>query len=122
MKAAGSGEVGLAKQFLTRYPWHRLEPMPDTVAWADNQPMKDDIRPCAAGIGTELRIVYVPQARAIIAKQLTVQTDYTVNLFDPVLGGQVSLGQATTDEAGSWHCTPPNQNHDWVMVLEKRGK
>ena len=121
MKGPGSGEVGLAKQFLTRYPWHRLEPMPDTVAWADDQPTQDDIRPYAAGIGTELRIVYVPQARAITAKQLAAQTDYAVNLFDPVLGGQVSLGQATTDEAGSWHCTPPNQNHDWVLVLEKRG-
>ena len=84
MKRPGSAQVGLAKQFLTRYPWHRLEPMPDTVAWADDQPTKDDIRPCAAGIGTELRIVYVPQARAITAKQLAAQTDYAVNLFDPV--------------------------------------
>ena len=93
MKGPGSAQVGLAKQFLTRYPWHRLEPMPDTVAWADDQPTKDDIRPCAAGIGTELRIVYVPQARAITAKQLAAQTHYTVNLFDPVAGGHVSRGQ-----------------------------
>jgi hypothetical protein len=122
MKGAGSGEVGLAKQFLTRYPWHRLEPMPDTVAWADDRPTQNDIRPCAAGIGTELRVVYVPQARAIIATQLAAQTHYAVHLFDPVLGGQVSLGQVTTDEAGSWHCMPTNQIHDWVIVLEKRGK
>ena len=28
--AGGSGEGRWLKQFLTRYPWHRLEPMPDT--------------------------------------------------------------------------------------------
>jgi hypothetical protein len=121
MKGPGSGEVGLAKQFLTKYPWHRVEPMPDTVAWADNQPATNDISPCAVGIGAQLRIIYVPQARAVTAKQLAAQTDYTANVFDPVLGGQVSVGPVTTDEAGSWHCTPPNQDHDWVLVLEKRG-
>jgi Protein of unknown function (DUF4038)/Domain of unknown function (DUF5060) len=120
MKRPGSGEVGLAKQLLTRYPWHRLEPAPDTVAWADDQPTKDDIRPCAAAIGTELRIVYVPLARAITAKQLTAQTQYAVTLFDPVAGGNVSRGTVTTDAAGAWHCTPPNPNHDWVLVLEKQ--
>ena len=76
MKGPGSGEVGLAKQFLTRYAWHRLELMPDTVAWADDPPTQDDLRPYAAGIGMELRIVYVPQARAIAAKQLAARTDY----------------------------------------------
>ena len=120
MKRPGSAQVGLAKQFLTGYPWHRLEPKPDTVAWADDQPTQDDIRPYAAGIGTELRIVYVPHARAITAKQLAAQTQYTVTLFDPVVGGHVSRGKATTDAAGAWHCPPPNQNHDWVLVLEKQ--
>jgi hypothetical protein len=119
MKQPGSSEVGLAKQFLSRYPWHCLEPKPDTVAWADDQPAKDDIQPCAAGIGTELRIVYVPQPRAITAKQLAAQTPYAVTLFNPVVGGHVSRGEATTDASGAWRCTPPNQNHDWVLVLEK---
>jgi hypothetical protein len=122
MNQPGSGQVGMAKQFLTRYPWHRLEPMPDTVVWADDQSTADDIRPYAAGIGMQLRIAFVPQARAVTVKQLGVQTAYAVSLFDPVVGGQVSLGQATTDGSGSWHCTPPNQNHDWVLVLEKRGE
>ena len=121
MKRPGSAQVGLAKQFLTRYPWHRLEPKPDTLAWADNQPTKDDIRPCAAGIGTELRIVYVPRARPVTAKQLAARTDYAASLFDPVAGRSASLGTVRTDEAGSWRCAPPNHEHDWVLVLEKHG-
>jgi hypothetical protein len=69
----------------------------------------------------DLRIVYVPQARPVTAKQLAAQAQYAVTLFDPVVGGHVSLGQATTDEAGSWHCPPPDHKHDWVLVLAKHG-
>ena len=73
--------------------------------------------PCIVGVwgyhlpwmGTELRIVYVPQARGITARQLAARTDYTVKLFDPVLGEQASAGSATTHEAGSWRSVPPDQ-------------
>ena len=108
MKRAGSTQVGFAKQFLARYPWHRLEPKPDTVAWADEQPSKDDIRPCAVGTGTELRIIYVPRPRPVTVKQLVPRTDYVASLFDPVTGGRSSLGKVRTDTAGSWHCPDPN--------------
>jgi hypothetical protein len=122
MNGPGSGEVGLAKKFLAQFPWQHFEPVPDSAVWADDQPTTDDVRTSAAGIATQLRIIYIPQALAITVTQLAGKTDYTVNLFDPVLGGQTPLGQATTDEAGTWRCSPPNQNHDWVLVLEKRSK
>jgi hypothetical protein len=121
MRRPGSAQVGMAKQFLSGYPWQRLEPKPDTVAWADDQPTKDDIRPYAAGISTDLRIVYVPRARPVTVKQLAAKIQYAVTLFDPVAGGRVSPGKATTDEAGSWRCSPPEHKHDWVLVLEKEG-
>jgi len=35
MRLAGSRQVALGKKFLEQYPWHRCEPMPDSVAWAD---------------------------------------------------------------------------------------
>jgi hypothetical protein len=69
----------------------------------------------------DLRIVYVPRARPVAVKQLAAQAQYAVTLFDPVAGGQVSLGQATTDEAGSWRCPPPDHKHDWVLVVAKHG-
>ncbi len=119
MKRAGSAQAGFAKDFFARYPWHRLEPKPHTVVWSNAQPAQSEIRPCALGIGTQLRIIYVPRPRPITVEQLAAHADYTASLFDPVLGGQMSLGRATTDQAGSWHGTPPSHKHDWVLVLEK---
>jgi hypothetical protein len=120
MKRPGSAQVGMAKQFLARYPWQRLEPKPDTVVWTDDLAGKNAIRPYAVGIGQELRIIYVPRARPITVNQLASQTEYRVGLFDPVDGKQVPLDKATTDETGSWRCGPSKQGHDWVLVLEKR--
>ncbi len=121
MHQPGSRQVGLAKQLLARYPWQRLEPLPDTVAWADAPAGGDDVRPCAAGIGTQLRIVYVPQARAVTVTQLAAETAYTLRLCDPVEGGQQSPGSVTTDPSGVWRCAPPNSDHDWVLILQTTG-
>ncbi len=122
MKRPGSSEVSLARQFLSRYPWYRLEPMPDTAAWADEQPAKNDLMPFASGTGTDLRIVYVPQARPIVVKQLAAKTAYSASIFDPIHGKTESVSPAATDDAGSWKCTPTNREHDWVLVLEKGGR
>jgi hypothetical protein len=122
MKRAGSTQVGLAKQFFARYPWHRLESRPAAVAWADNETTKDDVRPCAAGTETKLLIVYVPRPRPILVKQLAPQTDYAVDLFDPVAGGHSSLGKIKTDENGTWQGPSPAWKHDWVVVLERQGE
>ena len=122
MNRAGSSQVGFAKQFFAGYPWHRLEPKPDTAAWADLGAAKDDVRPCATGIEIKLRIVYVPRARPILVKQLAPQTDYAAGLFDSVAGGHSSLGKIKTDENGTWQCPTPAWKHDWVVVLQKRGE
>ena len=119
MVRPGSAQVGLAKQFFARYPWHRLEPKPDTAAWGDNQSTKEDIRPCALGTGTDLRIVYVPRPRPIVVKQLVPQTDYMAGLFDPVTGAYSSLGTIKTNGDGTWPCLPPEHRHDWVLVLQR---
>ena len=120
MKQPSSAQVGFAKQFLAQYPWRRLEPQPDTVAWADEQAAKDDVRPCAVGVCTELRVIYVPRARPVTAKQLASNADYSVGLFDPVGGACTYLGQFRTNTIGSWRCPAPDHKHDWVLVLERR--
>ncbi|MFH1266915.1 MAG: putative collagen-binding domain-containing protein [Planctomycetota bacterium] len=88
------------------------------VACADNRASASD---SPGPAHTQLRIVYVPRARAVTVKQLAARTEYAASLFDPVDGGVVSPGGATTDEAGSWRCAPPNHKHDWVLVLETHG-
>ncbi len=122
MKRAGSTQVGFAKQFFARYPWHHLEPKTDSAAWADHEPSTDDIRPWALGTETKLRIVYVPRPRPILLKQLAPQTDYEVGLFDPVAGGLSSLGRIRTDEKGTWQGPSPAWKHDWVVVLQEQGE
>jgi alpha-L-fucosidase len=121
MRRPGSAQVGLAKQFFSRFPWNRLEPQPDSVAWAGDQWAKDDIRPCALGIGATLRIVYVPRAREVLVMQLAPRADYTAAVFDPVTGRQSSLGNVTTDQKGTWRPPPPDCRHDWVVVLKRSG-
>jgi hypothetical protein len=121
MRRAGSTQVGLAKQFLARYPWQHLEPRPAAAAWADNQPAQDDIYPSALGLETKLLIVYVPRPRPIVVKQLVPQAEYAVGLFDPVAGGQSSLGTIKSDANGSLPVPPPAHKHDWVLIVERFG-
>jgi len=121
MRRPGSTQVSLAKRFFAQYPWQRLESKPDTVAWADNQPAVDAIRPSAVGLTAELRIVYVPRARPIVVKQLSPQAAYAAGLFDPVTGAHASLGEVKADAEGTWRATPPGHQHDWVVVLSRRG-
>ena len=73
------------------------------------------------GSAADLRIVYVPQARAVVVKQLAAQTQYEATWFDTVAGGSASLGKVITDEAGSWRSPPPDHKHDWVLVLNRYG-
>jgi hypothetical protein len=118
MQRPGSTQVGLAKQFFARYPWHRLEPRPVAAAWADHGPETDDIVPCALGTGTKLLVVYVPRPRPVLVKQLAPRTDYAAGLFDPVTGEHSSLGKVRSDENGAWQGPSPAHKHDWVLVLE----
>jgi Protein of unknown function (DUF4038) len=37
MRLPGSRQLGLAKQLLEHYPWHRLEPHPEWATWAPEQ-------------------------------------------------------------------------------------
>ncbi len=123
MKRAGSTQVGFAKQFFARYPWHLLEPRPAAAAWADSEPTKDDIQPYAAGIETKLLIVYVPRPRPILVKGLSPQSDYAVHLFDPVTGGFSFLDKISKDDKPwTWEVPSPPWKHDWVVVLERKGE
>jgi hypothetical protein len=119
MQRAGSTQVGLAKQFFARYPWHRLEPRPTAVAWASGEESKANVMPWAVGTQAKLLIVYVPRPRPILVRQLTPQTDYAVDLFDPVAGRYSSLGKIKADENGTWQGPSPAWKHDWVVVLER---
>jgi hypothetical protein len=120
MKRPGSTQVGFAKKFFAQYPWSRLEPRPAAAAWADNEPVKDEIRPWAVGTGNDLLIIYAPRPRPIVVHQLTANADYSADVFDPVAGQSSSLGKIKSDAHGDWTCQMPVFKHDWVVVLKSR--
>lgn len=126
MHLPGSRQVGLAKSFLEEFPWQRFEPHPE---WAVSQPdatpgvPPDDVSrsPQATGIPGRVRIIYVPQNEAITVRGLEAAVVYRASYFDPVTGQKTVLGDIDADNHGGWNCPPPKGNdHDWVVVLEKR--
>jgi hypothetical protein len=121
MKRPGSTQVGLAKRFFESFPWHRFRPLPDSVAWAEGAPKGDSaIEPCAAGISGELLVVYAPRPWPVVVTGLDPNADYAAGLFNPVTGERTSLGPIRPDKDGAWSVSPPDGDHDWVLVLEKR--
>ena len=124
----GSGQLGMSKRFLERYPWWELRPRPD---WVENPATPDEPHGAyAAGIPRMLRFVYVPgevSARGmrtwrIDMKGIESDIDYRALLFNPVDGSQDDLGPVEPDSEGRWR--PPWNRapifQDWVVVLDAR--
>lgn len=113
MLLPGSRQVGLAKAFLERYPWHRFEPHPE---WA----VSKTCEPQSAGIAGKVRIIYVPEHEVIEVRGLGPQAKFAASYFDPVSGEHASQGTVQADDRGAWECPPPlGHVHDWVLVLEQ---
>ena len=124
----GSGQLGMSKRFLEKYPWWELRPRPD---WVEHPATPDEPHGAyAAGIPRKLRFVYVPgevSARGmrtwrIDMKGIEEDVDYRALLFNPVDGSETDLGPVEPDSEGRWR--PPWNRapifQDWVVVLEAR--
>lgn len=91
--------------------------------WGNLDAPRDDkfLGPQSSGIPGVARVIYVPDARAIEAKQLDKNATYSASLFDPVTAQTESLPEVRGDAEARWICPPPaGQNHDWVVILQKR--
>ena len=115
----GSGQIGLGKELLMRYPWWRFEPHPD---WVEPHWNKDDYHlPFAAGIPEEVRFIFVPQFtfEAPKIKGIESRINYQATLVEPFFGKRIELGKITPDSSGTWQPTVLPSFADWVIVLEK---
>ena len=87
MNMEGSTQLGLAKEFLTSYPWYRFEPHPE---WTEEGSF-------AAGIPGEVRFIYMPK-RGIYnwegakVRDLEPDVPYHVFYFDPITGERIDRG------------------------------
>jgi hypothetical protein len=115
----GSEQLGIAKRFLSRYPWWRLEPHPD---WAEPRWSKDNYElPYAAAIPGELRIVFVPVIfTRLKMKSLEPRLNYRAFFFDPRTGDEHSIGDVTADAQGEWQAPLLPTFEQWVLVMEKK--
>ena len=124
----GSGQLGMSKRFLEKYPWWDLQPRPD---WVERPATPDEPHGAyAAGIPHKLRFVYVPgevSARGmktwrIDMKGIEDDVGYRALLFNPVDGSETDLGAVEPDSGGRWR--PPWNRapifQDWVVVLDAR--
>jgi hypothetical protein len=112
----GSGQLGLAKALLLRYPWQHLEAAPELLEahWTP----ADYWQPFAAQIPGEAIIAFTPTGtRALRFRNLPpfVKRAY---LFNPSDATEVSLGNVTPDGAGIWKAPEFPIFRDWVMVLD----
>jgi hypothetical protein len=124
MRLPGSGQLGLAKRFLERFPWHQLEPHQEWATWAADDAGKTAAGgefevPYTAGIPGRLRITYVPLPRAITIKGLEAGVGHVPRCFDPSSGEQTDHGTFRMDDQHSLTMSPPRGTKgDWVIVLD----
>jgi len=74
--------------------------------------------PYAFGIPREIRVVYVPQPRAVMLKDLEPDVHYKAFYFDPVDGSRKEIPEVPADATGNLRIAPPGASHDWVLALE----
>jgi len=131
----GSRQLGLGKQILEEYEWHRFEPHPE---WIDAEVSEERrarrYHPYIAGIPGKVRVAYLPFFYSMFTiKGLEAGVQYQGFLFNPANGDRVALGTVKAENREwSW---PPAGGHgtgiaslrlpvfqDWVLVLEGRLK
>lgn len=112
----GSEQLGLAKQFLARFEWWRLEPHPE---WVDPHWSKQDYQlPYAAGIPGTLRIVFIPPTwEPPTIKSLEAGVSYRATFFDPRNGKDVAIGDVSPE---TWKVPITPTFEQWILVLEKK--
>jgi hypothetical protein len=119
MHLPGSKQLGLAKALFTKYQWQQFEPLPEWAKFSlTGESNEISSQPQATGISDTVRIIYVPEPKAIQVVDLG-KNRWSVSYFDPVTGEVKSIGAVSATDAGIWACPPPaGLEHDWVVVLE----
>lgn len=128
MKLPGSGQLGLAKRLLEKYPWHRFELHSEWATWqeAKGDAKNEFLVPYAAGVPGSIRIIYLPRPLAVTIHKMESDKRYTASYFDPISGERTEIGPAHPNDRGDWSLPPPRSHaqhgnekvKDWVLLLE----
>jgi hypothetical protein len=118
MNLPGSKQVGLGKKFFEQFEWQTFEPHADWASYVDanaDDAKKSSYGPFATGVAGKVRVIYVPEPRAVKVTKIEADAKYRARLFDPVSGETSDLGAVSADGKFS----PPKGIQDWVLVIEQ---
>jgi hypothetical protein len=124
MDLPGSDQVALGKKLFERYDWQAFVPHPEWAAYAADPTADAAAKPAAYGpyaTGSEqVRLVYVPERRAVTVSGLAGAARRIARVFDPVSGVTTDLG-AIAVSAGAWTAPAPLkvEADDWVLIIER---
>lgn len=116
MDKHGSLELQYMKEFLTRFPFWKLEPIFGDIGCFEERKFA-----CAAKMGDEAMIWYFLDENIDggMLRKLLPETKYFGYWFDVITGKYISIGEFTTDGAGQ--AVLPNRPsiRDWVFVATR---
>jgi hypothetical protein len=115
----GSRQLGLAKSFLSRFSWWRLEPSPQYVE--PNSTQGNFSAPYAASVPNGPIFVYTPIWFLADYKVhgLKSGSSYRAIHFNPKSGKERDVGTFKPDSSGQWIPIKPPQVSDWVLMIEE---
>jgi hypothetical protein len=117
-----SGQLGMGKRLLERYPWPQFEPHPEWAA--PYQDAENRMSVYAAGVPGVVRVLYIPAPASWVAwrGQLTIERleegiAYHGYYWDPKTGRAYDIGAVEGDEEGRYLLPKPPIFQVWVVVL-----
>jgi hypothetical protein len=119
----GSGQLGLAKKLLERYPWARFE---THLEWFEpHQTPQDRLSAYCAGVPGVVRLIYfeppiswMPQQKKMKALDLQPGKSYHCFYWNPKNGIEYDRGDITADAAGELIVPMAPMFQDWIFVIE----
>jgi hypothetical protein len=115
MKLPGSGQVAAARRLIESLPgWNRFEPRPDLVARDSADPKA--VPPLCASNPEGVRLVYLAEPCEVSLLGLPADGSLPAFWFDPVEGVKAPAFTIKADAQGRAVASPPNAEHDWVLV------
>jgi hypothetical protein len=132
MNLPGSIEVGIGKRILEKFDWWKFQPHPEWVEVPDLPPDADAtarrkhaaLRPYAAGIAGQVRLVYLATNWTLTPLKHVARLEagaHEAAWIDPSTGQETSIGRIQPDATGAWCPPAPPSMRDWLLLLTRKG-
>jgi uncharacterized protein DUF4038/uncharacterized protein DUF5060 len=117
VRYSGSGQLGVAKRWLERLAWWRLEPKPELIRprWEKRRPAY----PLLAAIAGEVWLAYFPATGAGFDWEISGLDGgarYRWGWLDPRTGDEREIGVSRASGEGAWSAGFRPSLDDWVLV------